>query len=338
MNNPATSAPVTIEPEKKTSAAVMLLKGVVLLLVIGLAAAAVTACLLYTKYVSVEDGTWIIDLTGTKDVAQSDVEWLEERFPNADVRYMVELGGLRVENTVTDLTLTDAQEVAPDRLVEAASQLPGIVRLNLTGLSVSVEQYEAIRAAYPEAEVNWIVPVALGGGLTADAIVVRPADVAQLRELATVLDYLPNLEQIDMTHAELTDAELAELEGMALQLEPQGIRLTWLITAAGQRYARDTTEVTLSGAYDASDLAELQRLPCLASVTLDGIQTSDLSPLVSITTLESITIRNMDVDDITVLGQMKWLGSVFVKNTNVTWAQLNRLQEQLPECIIMKFE
>ncbi len=321
-----------IEKEnKKSPPAVRLLKGSVLLVVIALAALAVYASVMYAKYVSVEDGVRVINLTGT-EVSSDDVERLREKFPDARILYEVDLGGIRVKNDITALTLTDAQNVSAERLIEAAEQLPDITTLNLTGLTVSIEQYEALRQAYPGAQVLWTVPVA--GGLSPDVIALQIKDVETMRQVLGAIKYLPQLTRLDMGGVTLSAADAAEISAAE---STYGLEIIWSVMVAGEALPYNTTSLTLSGS-GITDLTELYRLPMLAEVTLDGVGVTDLSPLTAITTLESITLRNMNVDGIEVLGGMHWLGSFFVKNTNVGYAQLNALQRQLPECIIMMIE
>lgn len=324
--------------KKKSSGAAKAIKWIALSVIILLAAAMVTASVLYTRFVSVEEGVWIIDLTDLEGMEQEDVDRLRERFPDAVVRRSVDLGGMQVDNDITSLTLNDSQGVSADRLIEAAEELTAVRALNLTGLSVSYEQYERLREVYPEAEIKWTVPVTAFGGLATNTVMVRPESLAALREVVAAVDYLPLLTDISMTDAQLADSELAEVKVLAEQLAAKGIEVTWGIRVAGENYPHNTTEVRFTGACDAAALAELSRLPYLESLTLDNITTGDLSPVTSITTLESLTVCNMNIDDVMVLAGMDWLGAFYVKNTNVTQAQLNRLQDELPECIIMMLE
>lgn len=318
--------------EKEQSVGVKIIKWAALGLLIVIAAAAVTVSVLYNRFVFGENGRWIVDLTGRESVEQGELDWLARNFPDAEVRYDVDLGGLRVENTVTSLVLTDLQGVTAEDLLAESDRLPGLKTLNLTGLSVSIEQYERLRLAWPEAAISWTVPVA--GGLSPDTVEMNLDDMNTLREIAAAKKYLPKLARIYMNGAALSDSEIREL---AAQSDSYGFEVIWNVTVAGQQLPYDTTSLTLTGSH-ITDLTELYRLPLLAELTLDGIGTGDLSPLVSITTLEGITVRNMQVDGIGMLGQMDWLGAFYAKNTNITYAQLYELQRQLPECIVMMIE
>jgi|GEM_PF-1981916 len=319
------------EENKKSSPTAKIIKGAVLGLVIILAALAVSASVIYSRYVTVEDGQRIIDLT-SREVSSGDAERLRERFPDAQVLYNVDIGGLLVRNDETSLTLTDGQGVTADGLIAAAAELPCITQLNLLGLTVSIEQYEALCAAFPRAKIEWVIPVA--GGLSPDVIGLQVKDMDTLRQVLGALKYMPGLTRIDLSGVYLTAADAEEI--LAAE-RTYGVEIIWSVIVAGEALPYNTTSLTLSGP-GVTDLTELYRLPMLAELTLDGVSVTDLSPLVSITTLESITLRNMSVEGIDVLGNMHWLGSFFVKNTNVTYAQLNALQRRLPECIIMRIE
>ncbi len=325
------------EKEKPQSKGVRIIKWVTLCLVLTLAAAAVAASVLYTRYVSVEEGVWLIDLTGT-DAGDQEAERLRKLFPDAEIRLSVDIGGTSVDSNITRLIATEGKKISVDRLIEEAGRLTRLSLIDLSSVDVSFEQYNRLREAYPEAEIKWIVPVQAFGGLAPNTSAVRPADMAALREVTAALAYLPELESISMADVQLSDADLAEVKIIANQLSGQGIELAWGIRAAGQNFDHTTTEVRLSGNYSAADLAELSRLPELESLTLDNIQTGDLSPLTGITTLESLTVCNMRVDDVMVLADMDWLGAFYVKNTNVSWGDLYELQRELPECIIMILE
>ncbi len=320
-----------IEDNKKSHPAVRLLKGAMLLLVIALAAYAVWLSVMYSRYVSVEDGVRVIDLTGTQ-VSSGDILRLQERFPDSRVLYNVELGGIRVRCDAESLTLTDTHGVSAPRLIEAAQQLPAVTALDLTGMTLSAGEYEAVREAYPRAKVQWTIPAA--GGLSSDVIALQVKDMDTLRQVLAHMKYLPALRQLDMVGVSLSPADAAEIHTAE---EQYGVKIIWSVTVAGKAMPYNTTSITLSGA-GITDLSELQQLPMLAEVTLDGVGVTDLTPLAAISTLESITLKNMKVDGIAVLGTMPRLGSFFVKNTNVTYAQLNDLQRRLPECIIMMIE
>lgn len=318
--------------EKKTPVSITVLKWGVLALVILLAAAAVSLSVMYSRYVSTSEKGTVIDLTGGEEISRSQMDWLRKTFPDALIRYNIDLDGMQVACDETSLTLTDADGVSVQRLIEASEQLPRMSALDLTGLSVSFEEYAQLGESYPDAQIKWTVPVL--GGLSPDVTVMSVNDMASLRELAAAKKWLPSLTRVDMTGAMLTTEELREL---SVDAPFYGFDVDWKITVYGQNYDFDTTSITLTGAH-ITDLSELYRLPMLADLTLDGVSVTDLSPLTAITTLESITLKNMEVDGIGVLGSMYWLGSFFVKNTNVSNGQLSDLQRRLPECIIMMIE
>jgi len=311
---------------------VRIVKWTALGLVILLAAAAVVLSVLYNRFVTAEDGHWVIDLTGRQNVEQEHIDWLTERFPDAELHYEVDLGGLKVPNTAAAITLTDQQGVSADALIAAADRLTALNTINLTGLTVTTEQYDRLRLAYPGAAITWMVPVA--GGLSPDVIEMNLDDMDTLRQIAEAKKYLPKLTRIYMDGQNLSSEEVRELAAGA---GSYGFEVIWNVTVMGQTMPYDTTSLTLTGP-GVTDLTELYRLPMLAELTLDNIGTGDLSPLVSITTLEGLTVRNMNVNGIDVLGQMDWLGAFYAKNTNLTYGQLNALQRQLPECIVMMIE
>lgn len=318
------------QQEKKTPVGITVLKWSVLAIIILLAAAAVSASVQYSRYVTTTQKGTVVDLTKTDEVSPETMEWLRKAFPDALIRYNVDLDGLLVACDETSLILSDEQGVSAQCLIEAAEELPRMSSLDLSGMSLTIEEYQQLRESYPDAQIKWTVPVL--GGLSPDVTVMSVRDMASLRELVAAKEWLPALTRVDMTGTPLTTEELRELRAEA---PFYGFDVDWNITVYGQIYDYDTTSVTLSGAH-ITDLTELYRLSGLSELTLDGVSVSDLSPLLSITTLESITLKNMEVDGIGVLGNMYWLGSFFVKNTNVSQDQLNDLQRSLPECIIMK--
>lgn len=339
MNNNPEYNPVILPEEEapaNTGAGLKILKGVILTVVIVLAAAMVAACILYTRYVSVENGRWVIELMYEED-GQQKAQWITEHFPDLGVRYSVDLGGIEVDSDEAVLTLTDEQGATAQRLIEAADQLPRVRWLNLTGLSVTTGQYEQLRAAYPEAEIRWMVPVN-GLSVTPDITEMQVGSMEELNGLCAVLDYLPAFRHVDLAGVQLTDSQLDEVSALAAQLDGRGIKLTWEIMVAGKFYEHTTTEVAFVGDYDADDLAELHRLPNLTSLILDNISTTDLTPVTTLTTLESLTVRNMHVDDVMVLADMYWLGSFFAVDTTIPQWQLDALQKHLPECIIMTIQ
>lgn len=318
MNNTQTS-------EKKGVSAV---KIILLSVVILLAAAAVTTSVLYSRYCKLEDGAMVVNLSGC-GYGDERINKLREKYPDVVFEWDVKIGNRTIVGDTTALELSDSDGASAEQLVAAAPALPQITSLKLSGMALSVDQYEAVRTAYPNAAVEWTVPTA--GGIPHDADSASLSDMADFRELVGMLGYLPRMRRVDMTAAQITLEDSEYLANLCTVLQ---LDVIWTVSVFGQSMRSDTTTLELSGE-GITDLSELRYLPRLSSVSISSIATGDLSPLCSVKSLIAIRVSDVAISDFSVLQSMTWLKSVVLHNTGVTRAQAAALENAVSGCIVM---
>lgn len=304
-------------------------KTVFLIVVLIITAAAVGLCIFKARFCAAsEDGGQLLDLRGC-NVSDERFAELTGRYPDVELLCEVQLGKQTVRSDITMLTLTDEDEADCEQLIAAAPRFIKLSSIDLSGMTLSAEQYEAVCAAYPHIHVKWLIPAA--GGLESSVKTLTINDMEMFRQVIALKSYLPALESIDMTGFVAGDAESRELLDC---MATYGLDIKWSVSVCGQHLPRDATSVTLTGEA-VTDLSELSRLPKLDDLTLDGIGTGDLSPLASMDTLLGLVVRDTQIQDVTVLSGMTQLQSCLFDNAGVTRQQLNELQRALPDCIIM---
>ena len=130
--------------------------------------------------------------------------------PEQKVLYSVPLGGIAAENTETELTLAP-EDFVLDELLEGLRWLPALEKISLPRTTLSPEELETLREAFPEGELVWSVML-LGRELPCDteALDLTALEPAELDAAMSAMRLLPALKR-----AELTDAEGGNLLGLA---------------------------------------------------------------------------------------------------------------------------
>ena len=135
-----------------------------------------------------------------------------------------------------------------------------LTKLDLRGNELSRERFDALKAALPDCEILWSVPIA-GARFDSDMTALT-LDIAT-DDLADLLAYFPALERVIISTP--PDSAIAT----ALMEQYPAIQFGWDIMIAGETVAADTTTLDLTG--KTLDLAalktELERLPNLTQVT-----------------------------------------------------------------------
>ena len=140
---------------------------------------------------------------------------LEQKLPDCDIRYQVRFGELAVDPGQTELVL-EPNSFDYDALVENLKYLPGMKSLTLPKTNLTLEQVDALKAAYPEVKVEYTFLV-LGkpcdiGTTSLDLSDMTSKDV---EETITALTMLKNLQEVELgsdTSKNLTLEDVAKLQ------------------------------------------------------------------------------------------------------------------------------
>lgn len=143
--------------------------------------------------------------------------------------------------------------------VSSLLQQTQLTALDLRDNEISLVDYEVLRAALPNCDILWSVPV---GGLRFDSDTSALTLDAATDDLVEVLAYFPRLESVQLSAA--PDAATAE----SLRAQYPNVKFIWDVTIDGVTYSPDTETLDFSGkTVDLVSLgSELASLPNLKSV------------------------------------------------------------------------
>ncbi|MDD5863964.1 MAG: leucine-rich repeat domain-containing protein [Firmicutes bacterium] len=151
--------------------------------------------------------------------------------------------------------------------------------LDLRGTEISVERYEALRAALPDCEILWDIP--FQGSFypedTQELTISRLTD-----EDMAILAHFPNLRHVDATECRDYDRLLA------LQAQLPACQVDYQVVLGQEAYPKDTASLVFSQADGAELLEKLRYLPGLKTVHF-------LQPEIPVETLLALRSRYPEV-------------------------------------------
>lgn len=167
-----------------------------------------------------------------------------------EATYIV-IDGTEYERAAASLDLSGKQLEEFDKLKE----LTGLGALDLRDSGISLEQYEALKAALPQCQIRWSVPFQEGYyDSQSRKLTVTDLTGDDLSRLA----YFPELESILATGCRNYDLLLQ------LQEEYPDLRVTYQVELSGKAHDNNATALTIQD----PDVAELtEKLPYLPNVT-----------------------------------------------------------------------
>ena len=204
-----------------------------------------------------------LDLRGI-DVSDETVERLRTGLPECEILWDIDVGGLRYDPAVTDLTLPDLPENAENLL-----RLKSLRTLHIEQCSDPAAMAE-LAGALGEVRTTW--NLGIGGewyDVNSEELDI-PGDAVFYEELRGQLGWFPHLKSVRLTGAALTHEQQRELRELCPDAD-----FYWSVAVGGLRVACDAVDLAFT-AEDAVDLASLEEamalglLPELASVDFTG--------------------------------------------------------------------
>lgn len=240
---------------------------------------------------------------------------LEEEFPHIAFRYRVIIGEAMADATTTELTVKNPN--LPE-LEKALRCLPGLKILNLTGKLPENDAIRALNEKFPAVEFRWSFKLfgktvkTTDTQLDVSGIVMR--DTAQLE---AALQWLPNLERVDMDGCGISSEQMGQLQ----ERHPE-IKFIWTVSVGSKiRIRTDATSlmpfqygVTLTDA-DTKELKYCTEMICL---DLGHSMISDISFLAHMPDIQYLTLGETPVQDISPLEGLKKLVFLELFLTKVT--------------------
>lgn len=137
-----------------------------------------------------------VDLSGS--TCYSAMEAYAEAHPDVNVVYTVSLGGMEISLSTTDLVLQPGS-FHYITLVNNLRYLPNVTRISLPETDLSMEQLDALRAAYPRIAIEADFEIAgMKLGVDTTELDLSGFDVANLDALVEKLPLLPNLTAVNL--------------------------------------------------------------------------------------------------------------------------------------------
>lgn len=167
------------------------------------------------------------------------------------------IDGVEYRRDITQLDLSGKTVTELEKLYE----LTGLQTLNLRDTGITVQQYELLHAALPECRILWSVPFQ-------DGYCSNDTDTLAVTELAesdfAALEYLPGLKAIHADGCRNYDV-IQKLMAAYPNLE-----VSYTVSISGTDYPRTQTSLEVTDPDAGELMANLQYLPQMQSVVLDG--------------------------------------------------------------------
>lgn len=158
-----------------------------------------------------------VDATGCQDYAM--LGTLKEQYPQLEVSYQVDLGGIAVSPDSLSLELS-ADAFDYNTLLENLAHLPQVTEITLPKTDLSLEQLVALEETYPDITVDYTVEI-LGQEYPAqttelDLSAMTSENVAEVTEKLAMLEDLTSVELMDADGAsQLSVADVKALKDAA---------------------------------------------------------------------------------------------------------------------------
>ena len=176
-----------------------------------------------------------IDATGCRDYVQ--LEKLQQKFPDIDVSYTVEIAGREYDKDATEVVCSELT----DEQIALMAYLPALKKVNASECQ-EYERLAVLAEAYPELEISYRVQL-LGQTFTQDdtTAVFNDPDISVLQE------GLARISALEMVHIVEPSADAQALRQL-MEAYPD-ITITWDKTVLGKTFNSALTE------YDLTDLS-----------------------------------------------------------------------------------
>ena len=231
---------------------------------------------------------------------------LQEKYPNCQVKYFVEVDGQRRSRNTTTLTIEDPDV---DELEFALSYLPNMKTLTLCGKLPAAEKLLALREKFPHVDIHWEY-ILLDRVLTDD---VTKLDLSGIvmdspQAVEAALPYLPELTWVDMSFCGIPSEEMD-----ALNKRYEQIRFVWTLSI-GRGYVRTDTTYFMphklgfkQRKFTDRDTAELKYCTDIICLDIGHMDVSDCSFLYYMPKMQYLLMADTKISDFTPIGSLKEL-------------------------------
>ncbi len=223
---------------------------------------------------------------------------LSRLMPECQVDYSVELYGLQVSSSATELRIEDFSITDPEPLMEKLAYLPRLERLDIRELWFENETVEALMEKYPEIDIVWTV-IAGKWYVSSEATCFstrqgsNPAERFPSQDFAPIFKHCTNLVALDLSGNAISSLEgienLTKLKVLLLGDNPDIVDISPLAQLEELEYL----ELYRAKADDFSTLASLEKLTDINLSYCTGL--ADCSFMDSLPALERAWLRGTSV-------------------------------------------
>ena len=230
---------------------------------------------------------------------------LVEQFPDIAFSYCLDLFGLVVSNTDTELILSGAQIPSVQAFEQYMPHFTNLQKVEMCQCGISDEEMDALNRRYPDIPIIWEVKIG-DFFLRTDVTYFMPYQHSHLLTDADAdsLRYLTELIVLDVGHMEITRTDyLAYMTKL---------------------------EYLLMCDCPIKDLTPVAGLKNLKFADFFITPVTDFSPLVNCTSLVDLNLCYTNPKDPMVFTQMPWLEHLWMRGVPLRESQMNKLRQALP--------
>ena len=290
-------------------------------------------------------------------ISNASLSALYQDHGNAELVRMVPIAG-RVESCWAEsLDLTGTAVTEATAILDALAQFPLLKTVDLSGQPFGMEDMDSFRSRYPDIQFDFSFQLFSEDVSTrTESLDLSKHPFTTTAEVIAILQYFPNLKEVNMCDCGLTDAQMEELNStfpdtkFVWYIRIGGWKIRTDITAfsKGQRkkfrngmgeflgdgktnfysadleplkYCKDLIFLDLGHGNQITDLSILENFPKLRGLVLSMNKITDITPIAQCKELESLEIYQnyiTDVSPLAALPKLRYLNLCRNSFTDVT--------------------
>ena len=232
---------------------------------------------------------------------------IQQDFPEISFLYTIDLFGVKIKSTDTAADLSGALVDDSSVLAEALNYLTNLQTVDLGVCHIPSSSLSAIQKEHDGLQLIWYVDL-YGFTFRTDVekISFNGSLISDLNKLDDALEYMPNVNYIDLCHCGLPDASLAKFR----DAHP-GIKVVWIVNLGRWSLRTDATAFsTLDGTTNklrvtTATMSPLQYCTELRALDMGHQKLTDISFLGSLTELRILILADNRIEDISVFKKLK---------------------------------
>lgn len=228
---------------------------------------------------------------------------LQASFPDVDIRWQLDIGGILADETTTELDLTGIPLTA-EQIESLFPYMPNLTYVDMSDCGISNEDMDALNRRHEDIKIVWTVTLGSWYRTKTDITWFMPVkhgfyprgnDLYNLR-------YCTDVICLDIGHMKVTNCDFVAYMP----------HLQYLLLA--------DTRIT--------DITPLTGLTELIYLELFMTGVTDYSPLLTLTSLEDLNLHYTNGDP-EIIAQMTWLKNLWWRSQSLGWSDMEMLRDTL---------